>query len=37
MTTVYSFARYEEGYPLAEMETPADVLRASDEQEAFES
>jgi hypothetical protein len=36
MTTVYSFARYE-GYPLDEMETPADVLRASDEQEASES
>ena len=36
MTTVYSFARYE-GYPLAEMETSADVLQASDEQEASES
>jgi hypothetical protein len=36
MATVYNFARYE-GYPLDEMETPADVLRASDEQEASES
>jgi muconolactone delta-isomerase len=33
---VYNFARYEV-YPLAEMETPADVLRASDEQKASES
>ena len=30
MATVYNFARYE-GYPLDETETPADVLRASDE------
>jgi len=36
MTTVYNFARYED-HPLTEMETPADVLRASDEQEASES
>jgi hypothetical protein len=37
MATVYNFARYE-GYPLDEMEeTPAGVLRASDEQEASES
>jgi muconolactone delta-isomerase len=33
---VYNFAHYNI-YPLAEMETPADVLRASDEQEASES
>ena len=36
MATVYNFARYED-YPLTEMETPADVLRASDEQEASEN
>jgi len=36
MAPVYNFARYE-GYPLDEMETPADVLQASDEQEASES
>ena len=36
MATVYNFARYED-YPLTEMETPAAVLRASDEQEASES
>ena len=33
--SVYNFARYED-YPLDEMETPADVLRASDEHEASE-
>ena len=36
MAPVYNFARYEV-YPLAEMETPTDVLRGSDEQEASES
>ena len=36
MAPVYNFARYDV-YPLAEMETPADVLRASDEQETSES
>ena len=32
LAPVYNFARYDV-YPLAEMETPADVLRTSDEQE----
>ena len=32
MAPVYNFARYDV-YPLAEMETPTDVLRASGEQE----
>jgi muconolactone delta-isomerase len=36
LAPVYNFARYDV-YPLAEMETPADVLRAPDEQEASES
>jgi muconolactone delta-isomerase len=35
MAPVYNFARYDV-YPLAEMETPADVLRSSDEQEVPE-
>jgi muconolactone delta-isomerase len=35
MAPVYNFARYDV-YPLAEMETPADILRASDEQDAPE-
>ena len=33
---VYNFARYDV-YPLAEMENPAEVLRAPDEQETSES
>jgi len=36
MAPVYNFARYDV-YPLAEMETPADVLRASNEEEASDS
>ena len=32
MAPVYNFARYDI-YPLAEMETPADILRGSDEEE----
>ncbi len=32
LAPVYNFARYDI-YPLAEMESPADVLRASEEQE----
>lgn len=36
LAPVYNFARYDI-YPLAEMETHADVLRAPDEEEASES
>ena len=36
MAPVYNFARYDV-YPLAEMETPADVLRAPDEQQETKS
>jgi muconolactone delta-isomerase len=36
MAPVYNFARYDV-YPLAEMETPADILRTSEDQEASES